>query len=367
MKNAVNKGKNILKYIITFVILLVFIGASARLAAEAAEQSCQAADSAAGEAEEAAAKASDSQTAAAASQRAAEAAAASAGESHGAAAEAAAAAKEAEEAAKLYAQAIDPEQLGAKIAQKADDLYYDSGTSLLYLMSEGQIIGSGVQVATSGGGSGGTLSYTITLQNLLDSRVITVAEGIKVELKFSYVSKDEEGVDDGPGIGRIIVGNVTRQTFTAVQGENTVDVTEFLAAGSNVVKVQVENSEGAKKTLSYTVTVAAAYLASSFDASSPFTGDIPFIYTPTGIAEKTVHFELDGEALGTALVTASGRQQSYTIPAQSHGSHSLKVWFECEIEGTTVTSNAIYFTIMCTVEGDTTPIIAVSAQLLGSV
>lgn len=37
MKNAVNKGKNILKYIITFVILLVFIGASARLAAEAAE------------------------------------------------------------------------------------------------------------------------------------------------------------------------------------------------------------------------------------------------------------------------------------------------------------------------------------------
>ena len=289
-------------------------------------------------------------------------------ESHKTAAEGSAQeAKKWEEEAKKHSETIDTEQIDAKIQLKADDLYFDTATSLLYLMSNGQIIGTGVQVATTGGGGGGSLTYVISMSNLLESRIITVSEGSKVELKFSYASVDEDGIDDGPGIGKIIVGNATKHTFTAVQGENTVDVTAFLTAGSNTVKVQVENSESAKKTLSYTVTVAAAYMTSTFDASAPFTGEIPFVYTPTGIAEKTVHFELDGKEIGTAVVTTSGRQQSYPIPAQSHGAHRLRAWFECEIEGTPVTSNAVSFSIICLEEGKTDPIIAVSTGVLANV
>lgn len=276
-------------------------------------------------------------------------------------------AKKWEEEAKKHSETIDTEQIDAKIGMKADDLFFDTATSLLYLMSNGQIIGTGVQVATTGGGGSGTLSYLISMKNLLESRIITVSEGSKVELKFSYASVDEDGIDDGPGIGKIIVGNATKHTFTAVQGENTVDVTPFLTAGSNTVKVQVENSESAKKTLSYTVTVAAAYMTSTFDASAPFTGEIPFVYTPTGIAEKTVHFELDGKEIGTAVVTTSGRQQNYPIPAQSHGAHRLRAWFECEIEGTPVTSNVVSFSIICLEEGKTDPIIAVSTGVLATV
>ena len=276
-------------------------------------------------------------------------------------------AKASEENAKKFADTIDTAQIDSKIAAKADDLYFDTETSLLYLMSEGQIVGSGVQVATTGGGGSGTLSYLISLTNLLESRVITVSEGTKVELKFTYASVDDEGYDDGPGIGKIIVNNATRDTFAVVQGENTKDITSFLTAGSNTVKVQVENSESAKKTLTYTITVAAAYMTSAFDVSAPFTGEIPFIYTPTGIADKTVHFEVDGAEIGTTIVTASGRQQNYTIPAQSHGSHILKAWFECEIEGTPVTSNVVSFAIICIEEGNTDPIIAVNTELLTNV
>lgn len=276
--------------------------------------------------------------------------------------DASATAMEAAKKAQDAADAINPALLEAKIAGKADDLFFDNATNLLYLTSEGSIIGSGVRVATTGGGGGGggsTTGYTIDLKNLLESRVITVAEGKKVELKFSYTSADYEGLDDGPGIGRIIVNDITKQTFTAVQGTNIVDITSYLTVGSNTVKVQVENSESAKKTINYVVTVAAAYLTSNFDVSSPFTGDIPFTYIPTGIATKTVHFELDGEEIGTATVTSSGRQQNFTIPAQPHGAHSLVVWFECDIEGTTITSNEIRFAIICIEEGNTTPIIAV--------
>ena len=333
---------------------------AAKASEEAAALSAEQAGGSASTAVLAATSAEESKTAAATHE-------ANAADSKTAAAASAEAAKTSEEAAKQHADTIDTEQINANIAAKADDLYFDPATSLLYLMSNGQIIGTGVQVATSGGGGGATLSYAITMKNLLDSRVITVSEGTKVELKFSYSSVDEEGIDDGTGIGKIIVGNATKKTFTAVQGENVVDVTAFLTAGSNTVKVQVENSESAKKTLSYTITVAAAYMTSTFDASAPFTGEINFVYTPTGIAEKTVHFELDGAEIGTAVVTTSGRQQSYPIPAQSHGAHHLRAWFECEIEDTTVTSNAVSFSIICLEEGKTDPIIAVSNSLLANV
>ena len=275
--------------------------------------------------------------------------------------------------AQHYADTIDPAQFNARLESKADSLYFDPETNLLYLMSEGEIIGDGVAVAAGGsggggGGGGGSLEYTISLKDLLGSRVITVSEGVKVELKFSYSSVDAEGYDDGPGVGKIIVGGATKKNFSVVQGDNPpVDVTQYLTSGSNVVKIQVENSEGVKKTLSYTITVAAAYITSDLDTSEPFTGDINFVYTPTGIATKTVHFEVDGKEIGTAEVTASGRQQHYPIPAQAHGAHRIRAWFTCEIEGYEVRSNDLNITIICTEEGNTTPIIAVSTLVPESV
>ena len=251
---------------------------------------------------------------------------------------------------------IDPDYLG---------LEQDLETGIVYPTYKGVRSANGIPLAATGGGGGGggtAFNYSITLTNLLESRVITVSQGTKVELKFDYKSVDEDGMDDGSGIGRIIVDKTTKHTFTAVQGENTIDVTPYLVAGENAVKVQVENTDGLTKTMSYTVTVAAAYLTSAFDVSAPFTGGIHFVYTPTGISDKTVHFELDGEEIGTAVVTTSGRQQSYTIPAQSHGVHYLRVWFDCVIDGITVPSNVLYFAMICTEEGNTDPIIAISTE-----
>lgn len=272
-------------------------------------------------------------------------------------------AKRAEECA----ESVDAEALNAKIEVKADNLYYDTETGLLYLTSNGQIIGDGIKVATGGGGGGGSLTFTMTLTNLLDSRVITVPEGETVVLKFNYSSVDDEGMDDGPGVGQVLVGGVARHPFTAVQGENSVDITSYLASGTNNISIRVTNSENASKSLVYTVTVATVYLASTFDASIPYSGAIPFVYTPTGIAEKTVHFELDGAEIGKATVTTSGRQQSYTIPAQSHGSHILRVWFTCDVSGVTISSNVLYYSLICVVDGNTAPIIAVTSPPLTGV
>lgn len=248
-----------------------------------------------------------------------------------------------------------------------DDWMMDE-SGYLYLLSGGNVVVGPIgPFQANGNGGGGNSTFEITITNLLDSRVITVPEGERVVLKFNYSSVDSESMDDGEGIGQVLVGGAARHTFSAVQGENEVDITNFLASGTNNVSIRITNSENSSKLLAYTVTVAAVYLASSFDASVPYTGAINFVYTPTGIAEKTVHFELDGEELGTALISTSGRQQSYTIPAQNHGSHILRVWFTCDISGTTVPSNVLYYSLICVSEGNETPIIAVASPPLTGV
>lgn len=262
-------------------------------------------------------------------------------------------------------------QIDERLMSIIDDWSMDD-SGYLYLRANGEnVIGPIGPFTTSssgtGPGGGSSYAYTISILNLLTSRVLTVAEGERVVLKFNYSSVDDENMDDGPGLGQILVGGVVRLPFSANQGPNEIDVTEFLASGTNNVTVRITNSENSSKPLTYTITIASVSLASSFDASIPYSGSIFFPYVPTGIAEKTMHFELDGKEIGTAIVTSSGRQQSYTIPPQSHGSHVLRVWFTCTVNNVTVPSNVLYYSIICTVTGNTTPIIAVTSPPLSGV
>lgn len=271
------------------------------------------------------------------------------------------------ERAKECADTIDTSVIEAKLDAKGDNLEFDYDTNLLYLTSDGERIGDGIQVATGVGGGGGTsLEYTIKLTNLLENRAFTVASGKKVELKFSYSSVDSEGYADGNGVGKLTINSVVKPALSVVQGDNTIDITSMLSTGANTVKVRVENSEGAAKTLSYTITVVAATITSSFDVSKQYSDEVKvqFDYIPNGAVEKTVYFEVDGEVAGTQVVTASGKQQTYYVPVQTHGSHTLRVWFECVIDGADVTSNELYYEFMFIVDGDTTPIIISNFQAI---
>ena len=247
----------------------------------------------------------------------------------------------------------------------ADGLLYEN--NMLYLTSKGAIVSEGVEIISGTAGGGGTNTFTVTLTNLLDERVITVPEGESVVLRFNYSSVDDEGIDDGAGIGQVLVGGIVRRTFSAVQGENEIDVTDYLAAGTNNVSIRVTNSENTGKLLPYTITLAAIYLTSSFDAMAIQTGAFTFPYTPTGLAEKTMHFEVDGVEIGTDTVETSGRQVTFRIPAQSHGSHILRAWFTCTINGATVTSNILYYSFISVEEGNTKPIIAITTPPLSGV
>lgn len=84
-----------------------------------------------------------------------------------------------------------------------------------------------------------------------------------------------------------------------------------------------------------------------FSTSFPFEDVITFPYTPTGNVSKTIHFIIDKgtehEVEYTNVTSVSGKQLSQTFPAQSHGSHTLDVYFNAEINGEPVKSNTLHY------------------------
>jgi hypothetical protein len=265
------------------------------------------------------------------------------------------------EAASAYAQSVNPDELNARLENKGDNLEFDTEEGLLYLTSGGVRISDGIKVATSGGGGGGggeSNNAVLTLTNTTGWIYKTVSEGAPVSVSFSWSSL-ENGMETGAGVLKITVGGTTKYTGQIDQGEHNMDISGYLGAGGNAVKLNVTDVYGNSRSLSFNPTVVSLLLESTFDSSVAYSGSIAFPYTPTAAVEKTMHFKVDGNEVGTVTVTSSGRQQTYTIPAQSHGAHQLEAWFTADVNGETVPSNRLYYTIICTEAGNTTPIIAV--------
>ena len=143
-------------------------------------------------------------------------------------------------------------------------------------------------------------------------------------------------------------------------GAVSVNVKDYIFSGSNTVQLQVTDSYSNSRVKNFTITVVELTLTSSFDDSTIQTEVLVFPYTPYGAVSKTVHFILDGTEMETVTTSVSARQQTYIIPQQSHGAHTLRVYFESTVNGNTVRSNELYYAIIWYRISENTPIIASS-------
>lgn len=247
-------------------------------------------------------------------------------------------------------QKVDPDDLG---------LEQDMETGIVYPTYKGKRSANGIPLAATGGGGGGSSNNAVmSLKN--DSGWIykTIASGAECPITFTWSSL-ESGLPTGPGILKITNNGTQKHLASVEQGTiRDMDIGHYLVAGVNNIKVNVVDTYGNSRTITFNVTAVSLSLISDFDNTIPYTGAFNYIYTPTGAATKTVHFKVDDTELPTATVTVSGRQQTQPIPAQSHGSHTLEVWFEAEVEGNTVESNRLFYDIICLEEGKTDPVIA---------
>ena len=222
----------------------------------------------------------------------------------------------------------------------------------LYLSRDEIPISEGIEY-NPGGGGGGSTGF-VTLVNKLPSTSITAAINRPVSLIFTY-SSSEAG--DG-GTAYVYVDDIVKATFPIIRGENTINIEKFLREGINTVKLKCADQYGNSRNLSYTVTVIPLTIVSSFDSTTAYDGEINYTYTPTGSVTKYVHFILDGTEIDTVEVSASGKQQTYMISKQPHGSHTFEVYFTAEINGEEVESNHLHHDLIFITTGETTPIIS---------
>ena len=242
-------------------------------------------------------------------------------------------------------------------------LYQDADTGYVYPTYRGNTSQNGIPLASSGGGGGGggadINNAVFSASNTTGWLAKTIAKDTDCNVSITWSSLEDE-ISTGNGAARITVNNVVKGTIEVQQGEFTLNVAPYLAVGSNVVKIRVSDVYNNGQTISFNITVADFSISSTFVTTTPFTEQIVFPFTPVGEAAKTVYFILDGVQSGTIQTTASNRQLSYKIPAQRHGGHTLRCYFEVQLNEDTIRSNELYFEFMFLEDGNNTPIITSS-------
>lgn len=204
-------------------------------------------------------------------------------------------------------------------------------------------------------GSTNNAEFKVTNKTGWLSKTIAYGAECKVILDWSSI---EDGISTGNGIVKISVGDTVKSIYEVNQGEIPVDIDNYLLIGKNTIGVEISDLYGNNRKIVFTVSCVKVSIESYFDGNVAYTGIIPYSYTPTGAIEKTVHFLIDGEEIDTQTVTVSGREQSFNIPAQSHGNHTFEVYFTGEIDGQPVECDHLVYDLICYEEGNTTPIIS---------
>ena len=191
------------------------------------------------------------------------------------------------------------------------------------------------------GGGGASTSSVLKIEYVTKTPlVVTVNDKILITYNFSGTDSSGDVVMEGVATWK--VGSTVVATNTAVSGENTFDITDYISTGTQKVTLSITDDAGSLVTKSWTVQKIDVRLESSFNDKLTYPVDtLSFDYTPYGSVSKEVHFILDGVELPSVTTSSSGIPMAYSIPAQGHGSHLLEVYLTAEVNNNIVESNHI--------------------------
>lgn len=217
-------------------------------------------------------------------------------------------------------------------------------------------------VIQGGGGSDTPTTSTITLERITASPY-AVTPGTNIILQYRYSSEDASG-DSVDGVATWKIGSKTLASGTVNQGINSFDATKYCSVGEQKLTLVVTNDLGAVSQKSWIVKVVEVSISTTFDDSYPYEGAVEFTYTPIGAVEKTVHIKLDGKDLAQMVIGAAitGTPQSYTIPAQSYGSHLVELYITATVNDTLIEPDHIFRDIMWINSTKSEPIISCNTQ-----
>ena len=247
------------------------------------------------------------------------------------------------------------------LSGKVDGAFVENG--YLYLTSNNEVVAGPLGPFSGTGGSGGSSGNNAVLAVSSSSGWLSksIAYGKDCLIQITWSSLEDE-LPTGNGVMKVTVNGIVKAMLDIPQGAVTADLGPYLSVGSNAVRIQVSDAYENSRTINFNINAIEASMSSTFDSGTAFDGIITFTYVPVGAISKAVHILLDGKEIATVTTTSSGRQMSYTIPAQKHGAHTLEAYFDATVNGQTIESNHLYYEIICVESLNTTPIIATSFQ-----
>ena len=216
------------------------------------------------------------------------------------------------------------------------------------------------QILGGGGGSGNSISMKISyVEECPRNSVFTVNDSVII--KYNFEGVDTAG-DSVGGTASWKIGNRVIFKEDIISGINQADLTDYVTIGDNKISVVIEHSSGARTDKEWNIKIVDVRIESTFNDTLAYPiRDISFAYTAYGAIDKTIHFVLDGEEIGTATTSASGIPMSYVLPVQEHGSHLLEVYITAMINDDEIESNHIFKDILW-YDGITSPVIGTTLQ-----
>lgn len=241
----------------------------------------------------------------------------------------------------------------------------EDGTYYLHLTYNGQDIEGFTPIvvpATGGGGGGGGSSdnnAVLTVQNTTGWLATTISANSDLFLSFTWSSLEDD-TPTGDGILYILKDNVTFRTVTIQQGQVSINVRDVLSIGLNRIRFKITDVYGNSRPINFSITVVEFTITSPFNTDTIYSGDMSFSYVASGGANllKTIYLELDGSIYDTQTETDSGRQRRFNISSLSHGSHTLRCWFEADTGGVTVMSNVLAYDFVYVTDSGTATVIS---------
>lgn len=230
-------------------------------------------------------------------------------------------------------------------------------------------------IAGSGGGGGGggqVENKGKTEIKFLTPQNTTVLYGTKYEIGFNVKAVDASGATTGNGRYRLLVNNVEKKTGMVRQGDNYIDVTDFLVNESNTIQVYIYTDVGGatediqnRKWYINTTRLALTWDYNETEANSLSDSKYNFKFTVSGTVAKTVHIDINnGTYELTKTFTSAAEQNLEIIPTDyfQHGAVPVKMYVTADLDGTPVTTPAITKQMIFYDPSNKTPIISCGLQ-----
>lgn len=221
----------------------------------------------------------------------------------------------------------------------------------------------------SGGGTGGgegSAELTLTPEWLNK----TIAYGNDCILNYEW-SSIRGGNPTGMGTFALYVttaeGEEKKESYRVAQGKQPpLNLTSYLALGDTEIIIRVTDRYGNVGEAILSIKTVKLSLTESFDESTPYTSrNITYYCTPSGAKGKTkrMYIILDGNEENPFIngdpVDDDNVMQTYSLTVDTHGTHSIRAYFTCELEEgeEPIKSEEVYSEFAYIGESETVPII----------